>query len=325
MKNFEYLQPKSLVEAGDMLSAGEATAIPFAGGTDALGLMKDGVVAPARVVNLKTLPDLGAIRYVSGKGLHIGALASITAIHDHEEIARHYPVLTEAAGQVASPQLRNLGTLGGNLCQRPRCWYFRGDFHCIRKGGDVCYAYQGQNRYHCIVGGGPCYIVYPSDLAVALLALDASVVIATGNRSRTIPLADFYVLPQTDYRHENILKPGEILTAVQVPDPPPGTVSAYLKFKEREVWDFAMVSVAAVLQRNGATIKSGRLAFGGVAPAPWRDEALNRLLAGVSGDEKSLVKVAERAFTDAEPLAMNKYKVPLARNLTKRILSQLLA
>ncbi|NIR49208.1 xanthine dehydrogenase family protein subunit M [candidate division KSB1 bacterium] len=324
MNNFTYLQPKDLKEASGLLGEDFAQAIPFAGGTDALSLMKEEVVSPKKVVNLKSLPNMRDIKYESGKGLRIGALVTISEIAEYAQIAEKYAILHEAANVIASPQLRNVGTLGGNLCQRPRCHYFRGDFDCLRKGGDICFAVQGHNKYHCIVGGGPCFIVHPSDLAVALLALDARVSIFSGKTTRTVLLKEFFVLPEDDYLRENILEPGEILTDVLVPELPAGAKSGYLKFKEREVWDFALVSVGAVIQRDGSMIKSARVAFGGVAPIPWLDESFNQRLSGLTTGEEAVSNVIQQAFQDADSLQMNAYKVPLARGLMKQLLGRLM-
>lgn len=325
MHNFNYLRPKNLGEANTILEKAPQETMLFAGGTDVLGLMKDRVISPNTLVNLKSIPALQAIRYTPGKGLRIGALVTITELAEHPTIANKYPILQQAASEVASPQLRNVGTLGGNLCQRPRCWYFRGDFHCLRKGGDLCYAVEGQNKYHCIVGGGPCFIVHPSDMAVALLALDARLSIFSGKNSREMPLREFFVLPEQDATRENILQPGEIIKEVYVPELSSNTRSGYTKFKERGGWDFAIVSVGAVIQKNGSTIQSGRLAFGGVAPIPWQDDAINKHLTGMTVSDDSFAQVAQESLKKAEPLAMNAYKVPLARNLLKRLLVDLTA
>ena len=323
MKNFAYLLPKDLKEASRLLRREPERSVLYAGGTDVLGLMKDHVVEPDRVVNLKSLPGLDEISYAPGEGLRIGALVKVADLAENEVVRKRFAVLAEAAESVASPQLRNMGTVGGNLCQRPRCWYFRGNFHCLRKGGDVCFAVDGENKFHCVIGGGPCFIVHPSDLAVALLALEARFVIFDGKKSRAVPAAEFFVLPQDDVLHENILGPGEILTEVRVPDLPEGARSGYLKFTERAVWDFAIVSVAAVLQPDGSKIGRGRIAFGGVAPVPWQEKGLNTGLTGLEATEEAFRGLAEKALADASPLEQNAYKILLARNLLKRLLMRL--
>ena len=323
MKNFKYIQPKSLKEASQFLGNDLIAALASAGGTDLLGLMKNKIVNPDKVVNLKSIDGLDKIIYKQGKELRIGALVTISEIAEHATIKQKFNVLAQAAEEVASPQLRNMGTIGGNICQRPRCWYFRGDFNCLRKGGDVCYAADGKNKYHCIIGGGPCYIVFPSDTAVALMALDAVLAISSGKKSRKVPIKDFYLLPEKNIERENILQPGEIVTEIIIPEPAAGTVSGYLKFKERAVWDFAMVSVAAVIQKNSATIQSGNITLGGVAPKPWLEEKVSSQLTNLTISEENLSAAAENILAEAEPLKDNGYKLVLARNLTKRLLMKL--
>ena len=248
MNNFEYIQPKTLKEASKALGTDWQTSLPFAGGTDILGMMKDRIESPNKLVNLKSIPGLNKINYSAGNGLSIGALTTIYEIAEHPVINEKYPVLAQAAKEVASPQLRNVGTIGGNICQRPRCWYFRGEFHCLRKGGDICYAVDGRNKFHCIIGGGPCFIVHPSDTAVALTALDARLVIFSGKKSRTISIRDFFVLPDINVERENILQPGEIITEIQIPDLTGESQSGYMKLNPdagaKEVEEFVSVNTS---------------------------------------------------------------------------------
>jgi xanthine dehydrogenase YagS FAD-binding subunit len=329
MKRFQYEQPESLAAASKMLR--REGALPYAGGTDLLDLMKNDVAMPDSLVNLKALPGMDAISYTPGKSLRIGALVNIAEIAEHPVIQEKFTVLAQAAKEVASPQLRNVGTLGGNLCQRPRCWYYRGYFHCLRKGGDVCFAYNGESKFHCITGGGPCLIVHPSDLAVALLALNARVNIYSAKEDADVtnafftPIKDFFVLPEENVEKENILQPGEFLTEIEIPDLPEGTRSGYVKHKERAVWDFAVVSVAAVIRKEVVPMESGPMAFGGVAPVPWEEREVNRRLLESKTDKDSISALAEFAFQDAQTLPGNAYKVPLARNLIKRLLTDLTA
>jgi xanthine dehydrogenase YagS FAD-binding subunit len=324
MKNFTHIKPQNLQEACQLIGHNWKDALPYAGGTDLLGLMKDGIETPGRLIDLKALPGMDKIAYNPGKGLKIGALVTIAEIAEHELIDKKFTVLAQAAREVASPQLRSQGTIGGNICQRPRCWYFRGDFHCLRKGGDACYAVEGENKYHCIIGGGPCFIVHPADTAVALLALNASVTVFPAKKSQPIPLKDFFVLPGKQVTRENILNPGEIITEILVPDPPPGTRSGYLKVKERGVWDFAIVSAAAVLQVQAGIVKAARVALGGVAPIPWWEQQVSSRLQGMTVNSDHLEQIVSSAMKDAEPLEQNAYKVPLARNLIKRSITNLL-
>ena len=323
MIDFDYLQPKTLEEASSLLRKSEGKAIPYSGGTDALSLLKEDIISPEQVVNLKNIPNLTGISYEEGKGLKIGGLVTITDIAENPVIKEKYTVISEAADKIASPQLRNVGTIGGNLNQRPRCWYFRKDFDCIRKGGSICYAVDGENKYHCITGGGPCYIVHPSDMAVALLSLDASVNIFSGKKTRTISISDFFILPEVNHLKENILEPGEILTEIIVPELPGNTKSGYYKFMEREAWDFAVVSVAAVLTKNGNSLRKGRIAFGGIAPIPWLDKNINNILNGLPLNDDSINKAVSQILVGADPLEQNEYKIPLVRNITRNIIHKL--
>ena len=261
--------------------------------------------------------------FKKGKGLRIGALVTINELAENPILRREFPVISQAARSVASPQLRNMGTLGGNLCQRPRCWYFRGDFDCLRKGGDICFAMDGENKYHCVVGGDGCYIVHPSEMAVALLALDAQLEIYGPEGERRLPVSEFFVLPENDPTVETVLQTGEIITSIFVPEPASNVKSSFLKFRERSAWDFALVSVAAVLQMDGKTIEKGKIALGAVAPIPWLDKKLNAALAGTKLDEVGIEKIAASALSDAEPLEQNAYKVILTRNMIKKTLSTL--
>lgn len=325
MNQFTYLQPETLDEAAQALADKKETAIPYSGGTDALVLLKDDLINPKYVVNLKKIKNLDKIDYQKGKGLRIGALVKIDEIANHSLLKEKYTILTDAASDIASPQLRNMGTVGGNLCQRPRCEYFRETFDCLRKGGDICYAYDGHNKLHCIVGGGPCYIVHPSDLAVAFLALDAEVKIHSKNNPRTIPISEFYILPEDDYTKETILEPDEFITEVIVKDLPTGTKSGYFKFMERAVWDFAVVSLGLVLEPDGNKIKKGRAAFGGVAPKPWLEETVTKKLTDFSVSDENIKELALSAFPDADPLEHNKYKIPLSRNILVKMMGRLTA
>ena len=323
MQTFKYVQPKSLRDAAGISEKEGDAAILFAGGTDVLGLIKNDIIFPSEVINLKSIPGLDKIKPTGRLGLKIGALTTVNEIAENPVIMKKFAVLSEAAKEVASPQLRNVGTIGGNICQRPRCWYFREDFDCIRKGGDICYAIGGENKYHCVVGGGPCYIVHPSDIAVALVALNAEFTITNGKDSNKVPADKFFVLPEQNSLQENIIKPGEILTEIFIPELPASAGSSYIKFTERNVWDFAIVSVAAIVNKSGNKINSAKIVFGGVAPIPWIDEDLNSMLNGMELSDKSIEDVAANTLMDAEPMEKNEYKIPLARNLVKKVLKDL--
>jgi len=323
MQKFEYIQPSSIKSASKYLRKKNGAAMPFAGGTDLLGLMKDNIFSPKQLVNLKKVDDLNYIKYDETEGLRIGALTKLSDITNSEVIKNKYTALHQAASEVATLQLRNIATIGGNICQRPRCFYFRGEFDCIRKGGDTCFAVTGNNKYHCIVGGGPCYIVHPSDTAVALLAMDAKFKISSGNVEKVVTAKDFFVLPDTDDMKENILEDGDILTEIILPNLSSSSISSYIKVKERETWDFALVSIAGVFNRNGNIIKDGKISFGGVAPAPWVEEEVNKQLENFKVTEESISKLSGIAFKNHDALEMNEYKVILARNLIKKLLLNL--
>jgi xanthine dehydrogenase YagS FAD-binding subunit len=307
--NFSYVRPKSLKTAIDQLSA-EGARI-HAGGTDLLGCLKDEVFDVSKVVSLGDLTELQGISENAAGGMRIGALTTINELSLHPKIAADYAALLEAAAEVASPQLRYQGTVGGNLCQKPRCWYYRGEFHCLRKGGDTCYAMDGENQYHCILGADMCCIVHPSDTAPALVALDAVVRIAGPKKPREVKLDEFFVLPSEDVTRENVLQPNEIVTEVILPPPPRGLRSSYRKVRARKSWDFALASVALALQFDGKVVKSARIVLGGAAPVPWRSQAAEDILTGSRLDDATINQAARTAVADAEPLDKNGYKIPL--------------
>ncbi|MBN1561597.1 xanthine dehydrogenase family protein subunit M [candidate division KSB1 bacterium] len=323
MKPFEYVNPKDIKSVPKILAEAER-ALLFAGGTDALARMKEGIDRPDVVVNLKKLTDLAFIKS-DRKGLRIGAgalLADIIASKD----AQACPGFVEAVKSVGTIQLRNMGTLGGNLCQRPRCWYYRSArFDCLRKGGDTCFAIYGDNKYHCIIGGDPCYIVYPSDIAPMLIALRAEIEVVGLKGKRRVKADDFWVLPAQDPYKENILQNDELVTQVFIPASARALKSHYVKFRERDSFDFAMVSVAVAARLDGERLTDVRIAYGGVAPKPWRAVKAERALEGQVATEERVLAAAATEFANAEPLEQNEYKVILAKNLLKRALRELVA
>jgi xanthine dehydrogenase YagS FAD-binding subunit len=271
-------------------------------------------------VSLNGVSGLRGIEATPEGGLRIGALTTITEVAESEVVRTRYRALAEAAACVASPQLRNQGTLGGNLCQKPRCWYYRGDFHCLRKGGDTCFAATGENQYHCLFGGESCFIVHPSDTAPALLALGATLRIAGPGGTRAVPIEGFHLLPSVDYRRETVLEPGEIVTEVVLPPPAPGLRSTYRKVRARASWDFALAGVALALRLAGDVVREARVAFSGVAPVPWRAKGVEAALTGQRLNAATIGRAAAAAVKRAEPLAHNGYKVPLLRGLvTERL------
>lgn len=324
MNPFEYVSPEKVEDVPGLLDRkrGRKTAV-MAGGIDLLGEMKDNLASPERVVNLKALPGLKYIKHEKD-GLRIGATATLTEVANNPGVREAYTALAEAAESVGSLQIRNVGTVGGNLCQRPRCWYYRAEeFVCLKKGGWQCFAYEGNNKYNAIIAGGPSYIVHPSDLAPALVALGASVRIRGARGEREMPLRDFYVHPEERLNHETVIRPDEIVTEVSVPKPAKGTRSTYLKFKEKGSMDWALSAVAATAQMDGDRVRSATVVLGGVAPIPWVVDDAPGLLAGKRLNDDTLAAVAEAAVADAEPLEHNGYKVPLTRTLVKRALGSL--
>lgn len=321
LPDFAYLRASTKKEALEHLV--EPGAHASAGGTDLQGCLRDRVFRADKVVSLSGLPDLAGVRETADGGLRIGATTTITEIAEHPTIRERYAGLAMAAGEVASPQLRNQGTLGGNLCQRPRCWYFRGDFHCLKKGGDICYAETGENRYHAIMGGSPCYIVHPSDTAPMLMAMDATLRIASSEGTRSLGVDRFFVLPEEEVTRENVLSQGELITDVLLPAAPSGTRSLYRKVRERGAWDFALASVAVVLQMSGGRVTRSRVVLGGVAPVPWRVVDVEELLDGTVIDAAVAREAARVATHDAEPLDQNEYKIRIVEGIVAESLLSL--
>lgn len=320
LPDFAYVRPTSLDEALKHLADG--TARVHAGGTDLLGCLHDGVLEAPTVVSLSGIAALRGIEETP-EGVAIGALTPVSEVAASPLLRERYTALAEAAAQVASPQLRHQGTIGGNVCQKPRCWYYRGDFKCLRKGGDLCYAYAGENELHAVVGGGPCYYVHPSDTAPALAALGALAHVQGPKGSRTVPLDAFFVLPEKDVRRETVLEPGEVLTKLLMPKPAPGTRSTYRKVRSRAAFDFALVGAAIALQVEGGRIARARVVLSGVAPVPWPAPAVEKALAGRRLDAGTIAQAAEAAVQKLQPLEKNAYKVPLLRGLVQERLEAL--
>src|SRR5947208_11495468 len=286
MKIFELYEPTTVQEAVGLLDKFGATSKALGGGSDLIGgVMKDwvtgkGMPLPVQVVDLTTIPDLKGIK-VGSDGAHIGATTTLSEIIENKDLQQSFPLLTQAAVSVASPLIRNFGTLGGNINQRPRCWFFRGeDFNCYKKGGDFCYSVTGDNRYHAIIGGELCYIVHPSDTATALLALNAQAKIAGPDGERTVAFDNYFIGPRENVLRENVLKPNELMVEVFIPTPAAGTKQTWMKLKNRDVYDFALVSVAAAFTTENDNWKDGRIVLGGVAPVPYRATGVEHQLQG---------------------------------------------
>jgi len=331
MKAFEWMTPASIDEAVEMLKSAPASndvddmARPIAGGQDLLTTMKDYLTRPARLVNLKSVRGLDRIEDDGKKGLRIGALVTLTQLEEHPLVRRSFPGLAEAAHSIATPQIRNLGTVGGNLCQRPRCWYYRlEEAVCLKKGGSECYAAKGENKYNAILGGGPSYIVHPSDLAPMLVALGASVRVVGVEGKRVIALDKFFTLPsEGSIRRENVLKNDDLITEILVPASNFAAHSTYLKFKERESLDFALASVAAAVELGAnKVVRQARIVLGGVAPIPWRAPKAEEFLTGKTLSADVLKETAQLALAGAKPLEKNAYKIPLTQTLVRRALQK---
>jgi len=324
MKNLQWTEPQTVEQALAWLAKANGKAVLMAGGTDLFTEIKEGVVEPELVIDLKSIPGLASIQR-DESGIRIGALTSVAGLAADAMIKRDYPGLSEAAGSLATPQLRNVGTVGGNLCQRPRCWYYRdAQMVCRKKGGSQCFAAKGRNKYHAIFGGRICHIVYPSDLAPMLIALDAQVTISSPRGDRSLPLAEFYALPEKNVRRENILAPEELVREVKLPPAKKGTRSAYVKLKERETWDFALVSAAVRGTASGGGLGEAAIVLGGVAPIPWR---LGKTEAAIKGKKLSaaVIKEALRAdIQEARPLEENGYKLALVEAAVTRALLSLM-
>lgn len=325
MKPFELYEPTTVPEAVALLAKFGAKARVLGGGSDLVaGVMKDwvegpGMPLPDALIDITTIPRLRGIK-ADRAGVTIGAATTLSEILESKELNAQMPLLLQATHSVASPLIRNYATIGGNINQRPRCWFLRGrDFNCYKKGGDTCFSVTGDNRYHAIIGGELCYIVHPSDVATALLALNAQAKIAGPAGERTVPFDEYFTGPRVDVLRENILKPEDLLVEIVVPAPAPGAKQAWTKLKNRQVYDFAVASVAAVFSVEGDTWRDGRIVLGGVAPVPYRAAIVENQLKGKS--IRSSVRQAAAAIrTVARPMSMNAYKVDLTQTLIERTL-----
>jgi len=323
MNAFSYVRPRSLADGLRLLRSG-ATAL--AGGTDLLGLMKDGLQRPELLVDLTGIEGLRGWSRERGKGLHIGALTPLVELETAEDLRRTMPILRDSLRDAATLQLRTMGTVGGNLLQRNRCWYFREqETVCWLKGGTKCFAIEGENRLHAILGANECVAVSPSDLVPALIAYDAEVTLVSSRGQRKMKLADLYVAPHGSQRREHALRPAELITEIRIPEAALARKGAFQKAMERKAWTFALVSVAAAARIERGVARDVRLVLGGVAPVPWRVVAAERGLEGSALDEAACADAADRVLSGAAPLRDNGYKLPLARELVRRALRSLVA
>lgn len=334
MDAFEWMSPQDIEQAARAATATVATAMVSqsgkpatdaavikAGGIDLLDLMKEGLLKPRRLINLRDIAGLDRIEGADG-GLRIGPNVTLSQLAAHEEVRRRFRALTEAAGTSASPQIRHLATLGGNLLQRPRCWYFRSlAHHCTRKGGPVCFAFAGENQYHAIFDHKGCAIVHPSTCATALVAFGARLEITgpTGTRRR-VSLEDFFLLPEADLHHENTLEPGEIVTAIVLPAPPETARSIHMKHCDTESFDWPVADVAVVLDLVNGACRKASVVLGAAAPAPHRARAAEAALSGKRVDEALIRAAARAALQGAAPLGKNGYKLTIFETLVRRAL-----
>ena len=319
MRAFEYASPGTKEQAVSLLGNNWADADILAGGTDLLALMKDDVVKPKRLVNIKDIQELRGITVSSSRGLRIGALVTIQELADHPQVLKFFPVIAKTAGEIAGPQIRNMGTLGGNLCQRPRCWYYRAGFGLLAKdeSGEPLVP-SGDNRYHAILGNsGPAYFVSPSTLAPLFIALGATMRLFGPNGKREIPVEKFFVVPQTESDREHDLKPNEIVTEIVVP-PLAGVKSATYEIRQKEAMDWPLAFASVALTMSGGKVTAARVVMGHVAPVPWRSNEAEAALVGKAVTEETAKAAGDAAVAGAKSLGRNGYKIQLARVAVKR-------
>jgi len=320
MRAFEYVSPASKEQVASLL--GDNAAI-LAGGTDLLGLMKDDVLAPSRLVNIKHIATLQGISYQTGQGLRIGALATIAELAESKAAAA-YPALAEAANEAASPQIRNLATIGGNMCQRPRCWYFRNGMGLLPKSPNgSSMVVEGDNRYAAILGNsGPAYFVSPSTLAPVLIAYGAKIRLysakTSGNGVRELPLEKFFVIPRSEGEREHDLKPGELVMEIVVPPPRQSLRVASYEVRQKAAFDWPLATASVALEMNASNVASARVVLGHVAPVPWLSAEAAQALVGKSLTAESAAAAGDAAVIGAKPLRQNAYKITLAKVAVKR-------
>jgi xanthine dehydrogenase YagS FAD-binding subunit len=325
MKALTNINARSIADAVAAASAAAARGQAFAfsgGGTDLVQQIKDGTNQADVLINLRTVREARAV-VVSPMETRIGGLITLTELADHTALSAPWAVLREAAASVGTPQIRNVATLAGNVTQRPWCWYYRNGFPCFKAGGSHCFSVHGEHQQHAIFGGGPSYSVHPSDLAPALVALNATFEVTSPEGERRMAATEFFVLPSQNPARENVLAATELLTGVRIPTPAAGVVSTYLKITDRAAWTHAEVSVAVVLQMEGVRIRTANVVLGGVAPMPWRLPDVEQWLCGQSLSAAVAGQAGALAVVHAQPLAKNGHKVPMTRAAVERALMRL--
>lgn len=316
MKSFEWTEAATVAEALTQVGGGS---VVKAGGLDLLDRMKEGIDSPSRLVNIRNVSELRGVREEKGGGLWLGPLTTLDELDAHPVVRQKFTALADSAGHAATPQIRNVATLGGNLLQRPRCWYFRDeDFHCRKKGGSTCFAHEGENQYHAVFGNEVCAIVHPSATATALVALAARIELTGPKEKREIALEDFFLTPEEDVLRENRLGERELITGVRVPAPTHPTRTAYLKQGEKESFDWPLADVAVALDLTGGVCRVASVILGAAAPVPLRASGAEKALVGRAVNEETARVAAKAAVTGATPLAQNAYKLPIFEALVRR-------
>jgi xanthine dehydrogenase YagS FAD-binding subunit len=322
MPNFDLVQPASLADARKLLDSDSDNVWLMAGGLDSFDWLKDRIRKPKTVVDLTGIDELRGVKPWQD-GIEIGPLTTLTEVSEDPTVKAKFGLLSQAAELVASPQIRNQGTIGGNVSQDTRCWYYRSGWPCYRAGGNLCYADTpvGRNREHAILDAMRCIAVSPSDTAPALVALDAKVVISTQKGEKVIDAQDYFLGPKIDITHMNILQPGDILSAIRIPGTWANSKFYFEKIRDRNVWDFPLMNIAAAMKMSGNVITDSRMAVAGAAARPWRLVEVEAAIKGKTADETTGKNAGELAVKDAVPLQFNAYKVPLMKNLVKRAIS----
>ena len=317
MRPFEYASPSTKQQATAMLGA---DSVALAGGTDLLALMKDEVVSPKRVINLKTLPGMKGVTAGRG-GLTIGALNTLGDLAENAEVAKHFPILHEALQEAASPQIRNMATLGGNVMQRPRCWYFRNGMGLLAKDDKgESLVLKGDNRYHAVLGNtGPAYFVSPSTIVPVLIAYGGSATVFTpAGKGRELKIEELFRIPQNENDREHTLAPNELVQEITLPTPAAGTHAGYYEVRQKEAFDWPLATAAVILQMSGNTVKSAGVVLGQVAPIPWISKEAADALVGKSITDETAMAAANAALAPAKALSMNRYKITVAKAAVKR-------
>ncbi len=322
MNNFEYAIPDSLDKTFEYLRSSHTQV--KAGGIDLLDLMKEDLAAPGRLVTIRDLVELKFLDVDKDGRMQIGPALTLSELAVHKKLKGAYRALAQAAAKAATPLIRNAASLGGNLCQRPRCWYFRSnDFNCTRKGGNICFALDGENQYHAIFGNSDgCAIAHPSATAVALMALDAQINISNGDDQKEIPIDEFFVSPAQDIQKENVLAANELITAVIIPSAMKNYISFYCKLKEKQASDWPLADVAVALRMNGNVCKDARIVLGSAAPVPMRSKNAEAVLMNKKVDKLTATQASEAAMENAEPLSLNAYKIPVFKTVIYRTICQ---